>query len=197
MTISEVSSLLLAHEGRIEAFNPSIDNNSPSVNMVTGHTSRKADNSRPSSPNSSRGRGRGRGRTYRGGRRLWHNNNGRVVCQICGFPGHVAEICYYCYDKDFVPRPTNSQHQSSHSAAKPSANYSAATLTAASTASVPYEWWFSDSGASHHVTNDLGNLNLSSEYSGNGKVHMGNETCMSISHIGSSNFHPKCKYLCS
>lgn len=31
---------------------------------------------------------------------------------------------------------------------------------------------------------------MSSEYSGNGKVYMGNGTGLSISHIGSSNFHP-------
>ena len=48
--------------------------------------------------------------------------------------------------------------------------------------------WFPDSGATNHVTHDLGNLNSGAEYNGNSKIHMGNGTGLEISHIGLSVF---------
>ena len=48
--------------------------------------------------------------------------------------------------------------------------------------------WFLDSGATNHVTHDLGNLNSSVEYNGNSKIHMGNGIGLEISHIGLSVF---------
>nr|CAN78706.1 hypothetical protein VITISV_028658 [Vitis vinifera] len=47
---------------------------------------------------------------------------------------------------------------------------------------------FPDSGATNHVTHDLGNLNSGVEYNGNSKIHMGNGTGPEISHIGLSIF---------
>lgn len=43
-----------------------------------------------------------------------------------------------------------------------------------------------DSGATHHLTNDLGNLNLHSEYSGPEEVQLGNGSTLPICHVGSS-----------
>lgn len=45
--------------------------------------------------------------------------------------------------------------------------------------------WFPDSGAANHLTNDLANLAISSEYTGSGKIYMGNEhtSLNSNSHI--------------
>lgn len=48
--------------------------------------------------------------------------------------------------------------------------------------------WFPDSGATNHVTNDPNQLSISSEYSGSGKIHMGNGIGLSISHVGSNSF---------
>ena len=48
--------------------------------------------------------------------------------------------------------------------------------------------WFPDSGATNHVTHDLGILNSGTEYNGNSKIHMGNGTGLEISHIGLSFF---------
>lgn len=50
------------------------------------------------------------------------------------------------------------------------------------------DWWFRDSGASHHVTNEFENMSIGSEYSGAGKVHLGNGTGLDIAHIGHSKF---------
>lgn len=48
--------------------------------------------------------------------------------------------------------------------------------------------WFPDLGATNHVTSDLSNLNLSTEYINTSKLHMGNGAGLHISHIGSSSF---------
>ena len=48
--------------------------------------------------------------------------------------------------------------------------------------------WYPDSGATNHVSNDLGNLNISSEYHGGKKLMLGNGLGISISHIGQAHF---------
>jgi hypothetical protein len=50
----------------------------------------------------------------------------------------------------------------------------------------PHESWFLDSGATTHVTPDLNCLSSSQPYTGTDVVHMGNGTCLKISHIGST-----------
>lgn len=51
--------------------------------------------------------------------------------------------------------------------------------------------WYTDTGATHHitVTSDLANLTLQSEYHGNDTVQVGNGQGLSISHTGSSLIH--------
>lgn len=46
--------------------------------------------------------------------------------------------------------------------------------------------WYPDSGATNHVTFDLNNLNLGSEYQGSERIQMGNGAGLKISHLGSS-----------
>jgi len=49
------------------------------------------------------------------------------------------------------------------------------------------ENWYPDTGAAHHLTNNLQNLNVSSEeYSGQDQIRIGNGTSLSISHTGSA-----------
>lgn len=43
-----------------------------------------------------------------------------------------------------------------------------------------------DSGATNHVTNALGNININSEYQGNEKLTVGNGEKLLISHVGNS-----------
>ncbi|CAA0843297.1 Unknown protein, partial [Striga hermonthica] len=45
---------------------------------------------------------------------------------------------------------------------------------------------YPDSGASAHVTNELGNLNIASEYDGQNQLQVGNGSGVSISHIGNT-----------
>ena len=46
--------------------------------------------------------------------------------------------------------------------------------------------WYLDSGATNHVTNSLGNININSEYQGNEKLAVGNGEKLLISHVGNS-----------
>ncbi|KZV24461.1 hypothetical protein F511_20720 [Dorcoceras hygrometricum] len=82
LNLSEVSALLLAHEGRIESYNTSADSTTPTVNVTMASSQKKTKNSsRYYVATSHPGyRGQGRGRHGRGGRRPWHNNS-RPICQ--------------------------------------------------------------------------------------------------------------------
>lgn len=48
--------------------------------------------------------------------------------------------------------------------------------------------WYSDSGASHHVTVDAENLMQKLDYCGREQVHIGNGMSLSIKHVGGSVF---------
>jgi hypothetical protein len=49
--------------------------------------------------------------------------------------------------------------------------------------------WYSDSGATHHLTSDLANLNVrANEYHGLDQIRVGNGTSLQIKHIGSTQF---------
>ena len=52
-----------------------------------------------------------------------------------------------------------------------------------------------DSGATHHLTNNLQNLNMGMKYSGNQLLHVGNGEGLNISHIGYACFHTSCDSL--
>lgn len=47
--------------------------------------------------------------------------------------------------------------------------------------------WYSDSGSTHHLTNDLQNLNLPAEpYTGPDNIQVGHSAGLPIHHVGSS-----------
>lgn len=64
----------------------------------------------------------------------------------------------------------------------PSRQIAAMNITTAQ----PLSAWLPDSGATSHVTSDLSNLQLHSEYSGPNHVHVGDGSGLLISHIGKS-----------
>lgn len=55
--------------------------------------------------------------------------------------------------------------------------------------------WFLDSAVTNHVTNDISNLSISSEYKGSGKIHMDNGTGLPISRIGYTSFETNSRFL--
>ncbi|KAI4334853.1 hypothetical protein L6164_013562 [Bauhinia variegata] len=88
------------------------------------------------------------------------------VCQWCNKRGHIAKFCF---------KIANNPH------VKPNAN--------AITMHPSQNHWLLDSGASHHITNDFGNLSLTSKYPGSDQLHVANGNTLPISHTGSATLH--------
>lgn len=126
---------------------------------------------------------RGRG-GYRGKGRGFRNNSQHVIffgrgqstrdtifCQLCGKPGHTAKKCFHRFDITYA---ANSDQCSP-------------LAFVASSSSPTDSHWHPDTGATHHLTNDITNLNLRSEdYDGADQIHVGNGAGLQISKIGSS-----------
>lgn len=143
--------------------------NSHQFNRGRGNTSRGG---------SSRGRGtttaRGSNSPARGFSKSGSSNISRPICQICDRAGHTAIDCYNRMNHAFEGRiPTQ---KLSAMAASSSLNSSGST-------------WYTDTGASNHITADLGNLAINDEYHGKETVVVGNGAGLQIKHIGSNQFH--------
>lgn len=94
-------------------------------------------------------------------------------CFNCSGYGHLAQHCPLLgIDNNIQFAPQTS-------------NYTSTSNT--STQRLPNQSWILDSGATHHITNDLGNLAIHLEYSGPEEASISDGNAISISHIGSSN----------
>ncbi|KAL9414549.1 hypothetical protein AB3S75_042924 [Citrus x aurantiifolia] len=101
-------------------------------------------------------------------------------CQICLKMGHTAAECWHRFKKNFVPQPNRRKETRGAYVASTDGQSSGA--------------WYLDSGATNHVTNALGNININSEYQGNDQLAVGNGEKLVIYHIGCSvlsTFDPK------
>lgn len=119
-----------------------------------------------------RGRGRSRGGPFprsgdtRGDRR----NPSRPPCQICGKEGHTAVRCWYRMDASYNEDPPS------------------AALAATSSYKIDPNW-YSDTGATDHITSDLDRLALRERYHGGEQVQVGNGAGLPILHIGHSSIN--------
>ena len=157
----------------------------PSANMV----SRGNQGRRGQGDGGGRGRGRGGGRgqyQYQGanyGNQHGSGNNhggnkgsdNRPVCQLCGKIGHVAFKCYKRFDHAFQQEERM-----------------VANVTTGSGSDAP---WYTDTGATDHITGELNKLAIHERYSGKDRVHTANGSGMPIAHIGSSKIHTSHKPL--
>lgn len=128
-----------------------------------------------------RGQRGGRG-SSRGGRASWsggrqsnqggyirRSNNSsdeRPVCQVCFKKGHTAARCWHRFEEDFVldeklaGAATNSYHVDTN--------------------------WYTDTGATDHITGELEKLSIREKYAGGDQIHTASGSGMTISHIGQS-----------
>ncbi|KAA8531939.1 hypothetical protein F0562_006344 [Nyssa sinensis] len=154
VTIEEIYSLLLTTEARLSRHQLSSPTPPTSVNIAQ----------RQYHPSQNRGKGgsRGRGRSNRAGSTTRHSDHNPVVCQVCNKPSHSTCKCYFRFDLSFQdPKPEQKQ-----------------TLVAASTGTWDTEW-HTDTGATHHVINDLNNLSLRNEdYQGSDQVQVGSDAAI-------------------
>uniref|UniRef100_A0A2N9F269 Reverse transcriptase Ty1/copia-type domain-containing protein n=1 Tax=Fagus sylvatica TaxID=28930 RepID=A0A2N9F269_FAGSY len=91
-----------------------------------------------------------------------------IQCQICDRFGHPASKCWYRYD--YSHESTNNLSQ-------------ALVSTTLSDTQDQDPTWYTDTGATSHMTYDKGNLQHSSLYNGYNHVIVGNGTRLKISHI--------------
>ena len=89
-------------------------------------------------------------------------------CQICFKKNHTAVNCWYRFKKNYVPNFAGN---------KRSAYVAEGTETKSG-------GWYLDSRATYHVTNDLNNLSISSEYKGNHQLAVGNGSKLEIVSVG-------------
>lgn len=144
--------------------------------------------------------GRGGGRFGRGGGRF-----GKSPCQICHKPGHDASVCYYRYANSSgasYPHhraPFNPFHVAPRAVypvplayasprAAPPRSSAPQAFYAGTEASSANQWWYPDSGASHHVTPDASNVSDSASVPGTEQVFIGNGQGLSINSVGSMSF---------
>jgi hypothetical protein len=88
-------------------------------------------------------------------------------CQICGKTGHLAIVCWERFNPSF------------HTA-NIAETFSSCTFQDSQDLD-----WYTDSGASSYMTNDVGNLDATTPYGGYNKVVVGNGASLPITHTGS------------
>ncbi|CAN0843747.1 Retrovirus-related Pol polyprotein from transposon RE1 [Linum grandiflorum] len=109
-------------------------------------------------------------------------NTSRAIGESTTMVGHTQSsrpmICFNCQEAGhhfkFCPSPRKPS-----TSLPPVAHFTSA-------ASQPTPIWTLDSGANHHLTNDLTNLSLHSEYQGRDQVQLSDGNHVPISHCGSS-----------
>ncbi|KAM6585304.1 hypothetical protein CsatB_012306 [Cannabis sativa] len=167
LSLQEVQYMLQNHEMRLEinASTPVLDLTNPMANLAQfkkpGQSGNNSNGRPPQPPN----RGRGRGNYSNRGR--GSNNNSRVICQLCGRPGHTVIKCYRRFDISYSGPEENSSIESQPQA------YIASPSTVQDGA------WYMDSGATNHMTSDPHQMTHKNAYKGKEKVIVDHEEASS------------------
>ncbi|CAA0842158.1 Unknown protein, partial [Striga hermonthica] len=193
-SMMEAYSILLSFESRLESTDSTNEGDGSflAANLVTHSPNRGGRGF-----NSFRGRSNGQNQTNRGGRSNGRSGssrgrggrgfgNNRARCQICGYNNHTVDKCYYRFDMNFVPKSQNSNGSYQGQANSTMSLASMVNYGSQSSEGSQDMIWFPDSGATHHITNELNNLTLASEYGGNETIQTANGTGMLIAHSGKS-----------
>jgi hypothetical protein len=120
-------------------------------------------------PSRGSGHRHGRGRGNMGGRGSSgssnNNSSSRPQCQLCGKIGHTAKKCWYGYEDDSTVEQRNTAL-----AASPGGD----------------DNWYTNSGATDHITETLDKLTMHDPYLGTDQIHAANGSGMNITHIGNT-----------
>ncbi|CAL2260563.1 unnamed protein product [Prunus armeniaca] len=95
-----------------------------------------------------------------------------LECQICGKKGHITLNCYHRSNFAYQGTPPPQSLQAMTANISPSFT--------------PNDLWIADSGASHHMTPNVQNLQASAPYHSDDKITVENGEGLGINHIGSS-----------
>ena len=89
---------------------------------------------------------------------------------MCNRAGHVALHCYHCFDNSYYSEKSTAMQ----------------TYFSTQQALIDPNW-YTNTGATNHLTSDLANLNVhSEEYLGSDQIRVGNGKGLSIAHTGTT-----------
>lgn len=94
------------------------------------------------------------------------NNADRPQCQVCFKFGHTAIDCWHRFEEGYVPEQKNVHAATS--------SYNVDTN------------WYTDTGATDHITGELEKLSVRDRYKGNDQIHTASGAGMEIRHVGHS-----------
>ncbi|XP_068636011.1 uncharacterized protein [Aristolochia californica] len=119
---------------------------------------------------------KGRGRGGRSGQNGKHNSSftEKPQCHLCGKFGHTVQVCYHKFDISFQGTQDNSTSSSNVG------NQNTIPAMVASSKNLADDNWYLDSGTSHHLTQNMGNLANATPYIGTDKVTIGNANLISV-----------------
>ncbi|KAH9667511.1 retrovirus-related pol polyprotein from transposon RE1 [Citrus sinensis] len=186
MSINEAYSMLLSHEARLESdhsgvaketklnFSANVAQTDQNYGRGWFRNQERGSNSggfngntggfignggfNSGNPGSSSGFDRGGGR-------------GNITCQICFKPYHSAADCRNRFNRNFFPN-------------SPMQNQGPRTTYMATSEGAADQGWYLDSGAIHHLTNNVQNLVEGNPYNGTQLLFVGNGQGLNITHIG-------------
>jgi hypothetical protein len=141
------------------------DSSGPSSAMTASRGRGFSSGRDPGGIDQGQGHGRGCGRSTRGSftgdsRTSHSSGNSRPQCQVCLKFGHTTDRCWHSFEEDYVPEQR--------------------------TTAATYHSWYTDSGATDHITGDLDKLIMHEPYTGNDQIHVANMRGMGITRVGSS-----------
>jgi hypothetical protein len=168
ITPSELYAQLLSFEQHTDLqSHTTVSGSSSAMAASRGHGFSGGRGSNGLSRGSSRGRGHGRGPSRGGDPNQSTSSAGPSSCpqcQLCLKIVHTAKKCWYHYEED-----TSDQ-----------CNAALATSFGGE------NQWYTDSGATDHITGDLDQLIMHEPYHDNNQIHVVNGSCISITRIGNS-----------
>lgn len=184
ISLEAVHSMLLAFEQRLEQQGSIEQLPAMSANYASSSNNREGGRKYNGGrgPNfmmtNSNFRSRGRGGRYGQSGRQNSSSSERPQCQLCGKFGHTVQVCYHRFDITFQSTQNNTTGVSN------SGNSNSMPAMVASSNNLADDNWYLDSGASHHLTQNVANLTNATPYTGADKVTIGNGKHLIISNTG-------------
>jgi histone deacetylase 1/2 len=101
------------------------------------------------------------------------------ACQLCGLDNHIASRCHRRFKQDFLGIGNNGKGNDKQAAAAVTGQEHGYTPSYPIDSS-----WYMDTGATNHLTSEMGKLSTQEPYRGHDQVRTANGAGMRISHVG-------------
>ncbi|KAH9750824.1 retrovirus-related pol polyprotein from transposon RE1 [Citrus sinensis] len=176
MPYDDAYALLLTHEARMEQNHNTKDLFSANYGMMNANYSQFRGNNKRGGYSGYQGQFNAGNRNQNGGRGMSFNSFSR------GFPagGYTEYPGYHGYHAPDMNASVSHHSSDIHSA--PGAAYIENFEGPAD------EGWYLDSGATHHITNNMANMHIRDQFTGADQLIIGNGQGLPITHVGDASF---------